>query len=196
MFTVNLKRAIAVNPAISLLWPCFKTPGKYLTKAASKCYSKSAGPLPKPYKMISLDGITGDNCQYNVTDYKVIINRLAKKGVIVLPRACASSDSSALAYQVLRQSYQRLYVVAMKAQSLEVRARKLQGSNETWRATLQKSSHDLMLACEAHRQGYSFLSHDAKFGKQLEIALTKMGITTYLIPNSWTDYKEELKSQT
>ncbi|KAK6502443.1 hypothetical protein TWF506_003025 [Arthrobotrys conoides] len=127
-------------------------------------------------------------------NYKIVIDRLTKKGVTVLPGPCASSDSAAITYQVLKQSYQRLYKSAMKPQDLEVRARKLQKSGSIWRNALKKSFYDLTLACEAHHQGLSFLSHDATFGEHFGTTLSEMGITTYLIPETWA--KEELESQT
>ncbi|KAF3109298.1 hypothetical protein TWF594_009112 [Orbilia oligospora] len=126
-------------------------------------------------------------------NYKVVIDRLTKKGVTILPGACASSDSPAFMCQVLKQSYQRLHAAAMKSQNLEVRAHKLRGSGNMWGHSLKKTLHDLMLASEAHRQGLAFLSHDANFGRHFGITLTEMGITTYLIPESWT--MEELESQ-
>ncbi|KAF3174052.1 hypothetical protein TWF225_005734 [Orbilia oligospora] len=49
-------------------------------------------------------------------NYKVVIDRLTKKGVTILPGACASSDSAAFMCQVLKQSYQRLHAAAMKSQ--------------------------------------------------------------------------------
>ncbi|KAF3905071.1 hypothetical protein AA313_de0208593 [Arthrobotrys entomopaga] len=140
----------------------------------------------------SLDTFMYSAVQYSASpavvlklDYMSIAKRLEINGVGILPGPCTDTESSILSNEVLRLSYQQLWsaTAASAKQNPKAGDRKFHNTDS---ASLAKGLHDLMMACQAHQKGCSFLTQDLNFLKNFAEGLDKMGITVYGVPESWT----------
>ncbi|KAK6337956.1 hypothetical protein TWF696_001429 [Orbilia brochopaga] len=123
-----------------------------------------------------------------LSDHDDAFAEAQKRGILVIDGVSTTRESAGLESRVLRSQFKTV-VRKQSMQGAAKAAKKRETTELNWEGMLQKSKHDVTLACEGHTDGLAFVTGDIKFYRHFKVGLDMAGVTTYLVLPEWLESK-------